>query len=119
MPMNGAHLQELARRYREWLPEYRQRLMAEVEKGGVYGTRQLTPDEQLQRFIEMQPQDYQVLIMRLQQRYAGLQDADDRVNRDISKYISSMVTLMLNRNMMPEQEFQTQLGALNQTVGMV
>ena len=118
MPMNGAYLNRLKKEFLEWYPNYRQRLLTAMEQGEVYGARQLTTDEQVSRFIEMTPEDYKVLLMRLQQRYAGLPDADSRINRDLATYMSRMTTLLLNRKMMPEEEFQSQLTALQQTVSL-
>lgn len=116
MPMNGQYLNRLKKEFLDWYPQYRQRLLAAMEQGEVYGTRPLTPDEQVSRFMEMQPEDYRVLIARLQQRYAGMPNADYLMNRDLATFISRMTTLLMNRNMLPSDEFQSQLTALQQTV---
>ena len=118
MPMNGAYLNRLKKEFLEWYPQYRQKLIAAIEEGEVYGTRPLTPDEQVSRFMEMQPEDYRVLIMRLQQRYAGMPNAEFLMNRDLATFLSRMTTLLMNRNMLPPEEFEAQLTALQQTVSL-
>lgn len=91
--VSGPVLDEVVKRVTEWYATTRLKLIEALEDPQAYGQRKLTQLEQLQRFANLQPQDWDSLIANLYDRYRGLPDTESRVNQDLANYIARMVRL--------------------------
>jgi len=70
--------------------------MLELERrltlgGAPYGAVDLAPEEQAERFLEMAPEDYKMLVANLNEKYRGLPDAYERVNQDLANFLADMI----------------------------
>ncbi|HXH05377.1 MAG TPA: hypothetical protein VNI83_02185 [Vicinamibacterales bacterium] len=96
MPLvTGPELDKIVAEAREWYATTRQWLIEQLSEGYPYGTKPLSPIEQLMRYMEvrMDPQAWRALVMMLEDRYRGLPDARDRVERDLQAYVRRMEAL--------------------------
>jgi hypothetical protein len=105
MDLSGPRLDKMVERLRVKYFDERLRLINILQGGGPYGTIRLTPEEQLERYGEMMPQDYVALINNLNIKYLGQPNAVDLVNQDLAAFIRRMIVLQT-----------TQGGNLNGTV---
>lgn len=88
--LSGDKLNEAVELTIKWYNETRARLIDELSKGHPYGTIKIDPEEQYTKFIQMEGPDWTNLIARLNQRYRGRPDAQQRVNRDLAEYTRRM-----------------------------
>lgn len=92
MPViSGPELDRLKKDAMDWYYDMRQRLIEDLERGYPYGAVKLSPAEQYQNYIQMQPEDWTGLIAQLTNRYRGLPDQDRLVNNDLSSYVRKML----------------------------
>lgn len=92
MPIiSGPQLDKLKADALDWYYKMRTKLIADLEKGYPYGAVHLTPAEQYQNFIQMQPEDWSALIAQLTNRYRGEPHSEQLVNADLSAYAQKML----------------------------
>lgn len=104
MPIiGGPDLNKLRDELVEWYVGLRQRMIGVLEEPLPYGSRKLTPDEQLDRFLGMTDEDWEMVQARLQERFRGLPDADSRVARELRNFSSRMQQLMRRRQAKADQ----------------
>lgn len=106
--LSGPRLNGIVKDLSTWAAQQRQVYINALSQGGPYGTQKLTPAEQIERFIQATPQDYEGMVVKLNEKYRGLPDAQNKVNTDLAQYIRRMITLMLNRGQLSDQEFNQQ-----------
>lgn len=106
--LSGPRLNNIVKDLSLWAAQTRQTYIEALSQGGPYGSQKLTPQEQVMRFIQSTPQDYEGMIAKLNEKYRGLPDAQNKVNTDLAQYIRRMITLMLNRGQLTDQEFNQQ-----------
>lgn len=95
--LSGPSLQEKADKLRDWYISYRQTLIGQLEQEYPYGSVRLTPADQLVRFTEVQPEDFEALIARLNDKYRGLPNATTLVNQDLAKWVAHSMGLLANQ----------------------
>lgn len=94
MPIiTGPRLDEMARQLREWYITTRDSLMKALEEGYPYGSVPLTPQEQVDRFMSMTPEDWQIMSAKLALRHRGKPNVQELVRKDIQDYITRMSRL--------------------------
>lgn len=101
--LSGPKLEAIVTHAVSWYTTRRQTLIKAMEERYPYGSVRLTPTEQLTRFLEMSPDDWSQMIVALHERYRGLPDAYDRVDRDLQAYTNRMLRLK-NRQSVPLEE---------------
>lgn len=114
--ISGPKLDQQVKDLHEWYALTRQKLMKSLSTPRAYNTHKLSPSEQVMRFISMTPQDYSALITKLNDKYRGLPNAYDLVNRDLSVFMRRMVVLMLGSGELSEEEFNQQYDAIQDDV---
>lgn len=114
--LSGPRLNGLVKDLSIWAANQRQLYINAISQGGPYGTTKLTLDEQIQRFVQSTPQDYEAMIVKLNEKYRGLPNAQDLVNKDMANYIRRMVVLLLNRGQLSDQEFNQQQSEIEQDI---
>ena len=92
--ITGPKLDEAKRQLTDWYLRTRESLIKAMEEGYPYGSRELSPQEQLQKFVEMGPEDWQFLRTRLTERHRGQPNQRELVEDNIRKYIAHMMRLM-------------------------
>jgi hypothetical protein len=97
--VTGPELNKLREELIEWYSLTRQKLIEALEEDTPYGSRKLTPDEQLERYLNMTDQDWQALQVRLEERFRGLPDANDRVKQDLQNFNNRMQQMLRRRQM--------------------
>lgn len=113
--LSGKSSTQFVKDLQDWAAERRQFYIKAFSQGGTpYGTTKLSVDEQVSRFIQATQNDYAGIIESLNQRYMGLPDAQNRVNQDLANYIRRMLTLMLSRRMISDQQFSQQQQQITQ-----
>lgn len=118
MKLGGPQLDKTVDRVVAMYAQRRQRLIAALEEGGYpYGGRKLTASEQISRFIEMVPEDYQSLVIKLNDKYRGLPNAYDLVNKDLAAFISRMITLMSAKGQISDTQFNQQAQQIYTDIG--
>ena|SRR3990167_205932 len=93
--LSGPAMDAMAKELKVWYVSYRQELIATLEEEYPYGAVRLSPLEQYNRFLEVSPQDYEILISKLNDRYRGLPNQYNLVNRDLANYMAKMVGMMI------------------------
>lgn len=104
--LSGPELQKVSDELKKWYAETRLELIKEMSQGHAFGSRRLTPNEQAQRFIEARPEDYEALIIKLNDKYRGLPNSYDLVNAELARYVSHMISLMYGGDT-DEQQYQS------------
>lgn len=94
--LSGPALDPLKKDLLAWASETKQWLYKQMTEGYPYGSVKLTSVEQWDRFTHMQPQDYEKVISMLNEKYRGMPNAYDLVNRDLAAFLSHMITLGMN-----------------------
>ena len=96
MPLvTGPSLDQVVKEAREWYAAKRTWLIEQLSESYPYGAVPLTPMDQLARYSEMQldPASWRALVMMLEDRYRGLPDARQKVERDLQAYVRRMEAL--------------------------
>lgn len=114
--LSGPKLNKFTRDLAKWAAQRRQFYINALSQGGPYGTTKLTPQEQIQRFVQSTPQDYEAMIVKLNEKYRGLPNAQDLVNKDMANYIRRMIVLLLNRGQLSDEEFTQQQSEIQQDI---
>jgi hypothetical protein len=95
MPLvTGPELDKLKGELVEWYQATRKMLIEALEEGYPYGSHALSPGEQLQRFMDMTPEETQHMAVRLAERYRGLPNQNELVEADLKAYRDSMAGMM-------------------------
>lgn len=110
----GPRLNALRKRVEDWYVNERQKLIKVLETGVPYNARQLTTQEQVQKFVQMTPDQYEAMILQLTEKYRGLPNATTLVNRDLAQFVARMTTLMLNKGELSEEQLSTQQDEMTQ-----
>lgn len=114
--ITGEMLNQMRRDLTEWYFTTRHDMIEFLSQGTPYGARKISPDEQIDRFMQMTPQDYEALLVRLQNRYRGLPNSEVLVSEALSKYLARMFGLMATRDIIGEQAVNQDLQALQTEV---
>lgn len=114
--LSGPRLNGMVKDLSIWAAQQRQVYINALLQGGSYGSTKLTTDEQIQRFATSTPQDYEAMIVKLNERYRGLPNAQDLVNKDMTNYIRRMIVLLLNRGQLSDEEFTQQQSEIQQDI---
>lgn len=114
--VSGPYLNKLVEDLSTWAAQERQVYIKALTQGGPYGSQKLSPDEQIQRFVQSKPQDYEAMIVKLNEKYRGLPNAQDLVNKDLANYFRRMVVLLLSRGQLSDQEFNQQQSEIEQDI---
>ena len=96
MPIiTGSELDKVKSDLVTWYLTTRDWLIKALEEGGYpYGTHELTPAEQLQKFMEMTPEEWRYMTGKLAERHRGKPDQRELVEADIRDYTTRMVGMM-------------------------
>lgn len=95
MPLiTGPELDKVKGELVEWYQTTREMLIKALEEGYPYGSLELSPAEQLQRFLDMTPEESQYMATRLAERYRGLPNQNELVEADLKAYTDSMTRMM-------------------------
>jgi len=95
--ITGPKLDEMAEQLVAWYLKTRDELVDAMEQGYPYGAVPLSPQEQVERFLSMTSEDWQVMATRLAERYRGHPNAQERAQDDIRSYITRMSKLAYRR----------------------
>ncbi len=91
----GPELGKLKEELVEWYLATRAWLIEALEEGGYpYGSHQLTPAEQLERFLRMTPEEWNYMEGKLMERYRGRPDQRELVQADLTDYTTRMTRAM-------------------------
>lgn len=110
--VSGDFLNQMKTDLTEWYFKTRNEMIEFLSQGTPYGARRITPDEQLDRFMQMTPQDYEALLVRLQNRYRGLPNSETLVSDALSKYLARMFGMMATRGIVGEEAAAADMEAL-------
>jgi hypothetical protein len=94
--VTGPELDSIVKEMREWYFATRKVLIDALEENYPYRSVKLSPDEQLERFQSMTQEDWQGTLARLQRKYAGQDDANQRVQEEIDKF-RKHITMLASR----------------------
>lgn len=86
--LGGPKLTKMVDELATWYSTTRQILIAALEEGGPYGQVKLSPQEQLDKFLNMTPEDWAAMADRLRERFRGLPDAEARVKQALTDFIN-------------------------------
>lgn len=95
--MTGPKLDQMKGELVSWWLDTRARLIAALEEGYPYRSAELSPDEQIQKFVSMRGPDWEGLTARLTERFKGEPNQQDLVLAELTKYQERMYTLMRGR----------------------
>lgn len=95
--MTGPKLDEMKRQLVAWWLDTRKRLIAALEEDYPYRSVELSPDEQIQKFVSMRGPDWEGLTDRLKERFRGEPEQEELVQAELRKYQERMYTLMRSR----------------------
>lgn len=95
MNINGPALDKLEQRLLKRAQDYIQTMYKNMTDQYPYGSVRLNNFEQWNRFTQMQPQDLEMMISMLNEKYRGMPNAYDLVNRDLSDFLAHMMTLAI------------------------
>jgi len=92
MPLiDGPELDKIKKELVEWYLNTRAWLIEALELGGYpYGSRQLSPSEQIERFLQMTPEEWDYMESRLMERYRGRPNQRELVEADLKDYSRRM-----------------------------
>jgi len=92
MPLiDGPELDKIKKELVEWYLNTRAWLIEAMESGGYpYGNRQLSPSEQIERFLQMTPEEWDYMESRLMERYRGRPNQRELVEADLKDYSRRM-----------------------------
>lgn len=96
--VSGPTLQKKVDKLKLWYAERRQFLMNRLSMEYPYGTVKLSPADQLVRFQEVQPQDFEALIAKLNDKYRGLPNATTLVNTDLANWVAHSMGLIASQD---------------------
>jgi hypothetical protein len=94
MSLSGPRLDEMKRQLVDWWLATRRRLIDRLEEGYPYGSIELTPQEQIENFVSMKPDDWTRLVARLMERFKGEPNQGELVRQELRKYQEKMYSLM-------------------------
>lgn len=91
--ISGDELQSVVDNAVKWYTKTRLDLIEAFEESTPYGQQKLTEIEQVMNFDQLQAQDWTQMLAQLYDRYRGLPDMEDRVNKDLAGYVARMFGL--------------------------
>ncbi len=98
MPIiTGPTLDELAKELTAWYINTRELLIQALEEGYPYGSSPLSPREQVERFMDMTPEDWQALTAKLIDRHRGKPDAEALARKDLEEFTTKMNNMAFTR----------------------
>ncbi len=97
MIITGPKLDQVAEELRQWYLTTRAKLIEVLEEGYPYGSVPLTPQQQVEKFLAMTPEDLQVLMAKLVERHRGEPNAQELARKDVEDYISKMNRMAFSR----------------------
>jgi len=91
----GPELDKIKKELIEWYLTTREWLINTLEEGGYpYGAHELSPAEQLQKFMAMTPEEWRYMTTKLAERYRGRPDQRELVEADLRDYTTRMTRMM-------------------------
>ena len=98
MPIiTGPSLDELAKDLTAWYIKTRETLIQALSEGYPYGSVPLTPSQQIDRFMSMTPEDWEVLTNKLADRHRGKPKAEELVRKDLEDFVNKMNRMAFSR----------------------
>ncbi len=98
MPIiTGPTLDELAKELTAWYINTRELLIQALEEGYPYGSAPLTPREQVERFMDMTPEDWKGLTAKLIDRHRGKPNAEALAREDLDEFTTKMNKMAFTR----------------------
>jgi len=95
--LSGPELDKMREDLIVWYTTTKQYLIDVLTERYPYGSTPLTTDEQVQQYLSMTPEDWQMLIGKLEERFRGMPDAQEKVQQQLNNYIKSMDKMRLRR----------------------
>jgi len=95
--ITGPKLDQVVEVVRQWYLTTRAKLIAALEEGYPYGSVPITPQQQVERFLSMTPEDLQVLMAKLVERHRGEPNAQKLARQDLEDYLSKMNRMAFSR----------------------
>ncbi len=95
--LTGPQLDKMRQELIDWWLSTRRRLIEALEEGYPYRSTQLTPDQQVAKFVDLGPSDWSALVERLMERYKGEPNRRELVIADLRRYQNQMYRLMGRR----------------------
>jgi|SRR3990172_3839450 len=86
--LTGEKMEQMKKDLIEWYTSTRTRLIALMEESSPVGTIQLSPSEQVERFLNMTPEDWQQELYRIGVRYKGLPNEEELIRTDVQDFLS-------------------------------
>ncbi len=96
MPLiTGPELDSIVEELQAWYLKTAEELMQALEEGYPYGSIPMSPSQQVEQFLSMTQEDWEVLTSRLGERHRGKPDVQEIVQKELQDYIQRMTTLSL------------------------
>ena len=93
MTLTGTQLEEVAREAADWYYDSVETLVKALEEDFPYGNVKLTPAEQMQQYLAMTPEGWQVLFASLERRYRGMPNSSQKIEEAATRYVKRMETI--------------------------
>lgn len=91
--ISGPRLEAIEKKLIDWYVHKRQMLIQALEEDYPFGTVKLSPVEQYLKFETMNADDWIQMIGSLQDRYRGMPNQYELVNKDLQAYVHKMLSL--------------------------
>ncbi len=88
--VSGPVLDEVVQEVTAWYIETREWLIQGLEEGYPYGSTPLSPNQQVERFLSMTAEDWEVLTAKLADRHRGKPNAEALAQKDLKDFIAKM-----------------------------
>ncbi len=88
--VSGPILDKIAKDLTTLYLQTKEELIKRLEEGYPYGSVPLTPQEQVERFMTMTPEDWQELSVKLAERHRGKPNAQELVRKDLEDFVAKM-----------------------------
>jgi hypothetical protein len=92
--ITGPELDRAKKELVDWYLRTRKSLIEAMEEGYPYGSYELSPQEQIQRFVGSPDEAIESMRRKLMERHRGQPNRDELVEDDIRRYIAHITQLM-------------------------
>ena len=103
---SGPALEEIHDELVQWYLDTRRALIEMMEESRPYGAIELDPEEQLHRAVTMTPEEWQQELGRIQLRYRGEPDAEEKVAAAVQEYLTHIKNLAQARPGQVEEDIR-------------
>lgn len=103
---SGVELQKIHDELVEWYLTTKEELVRQIEDSQPYGSVTLDPKEQLHRAITMTSEEWQQELGRIQLRFRGHPDAEQKVQQAVQDYMIHIQQLSQRYPQQAEEEFR-------------